>query len=55
MATIIRHRKKIKPNLKERYEDLISNKDYREAIFFNTSDAGAIKARLKIAKNYLID
>lgn len=55
MSVLIKHRAKIKANLADRYALLLKDKEYQEAIYFNTSDAVSVKERLKLAKQYLID
>lgn len=55
MSVLIKHRAKIKNDLPSRYKQLIQDKAYLEAISFNTSDAAAMKERLKLAKQHLID
>ncbi|MBI1236187.1 MAG: DUF262 domain-containing protein [Alphaproteobacteria bacterium] len=54
MSVLIRNHGKIPKNLDKRYEDLIADEDYREAIFFNTSDASFVEKRLSLAEKYLI-
>ncbi len=55
MGVLIKHRQKIKGNIADRYEKLISDDDYKQSIFFNTSDAVTVRHRLALAKKYLID
>lgn len=40
-------------NLKEKFENLLLDRDYIQAVSFNTSDAGAIDVRLSKAISYL--
>ncbi|KTE26609.1 MULTISPECIES: DUF262 domain-containing protein [unclassified Sphingopyxis] len=54
MATLIRHSNKIPKDLKQRFTKLIADKDYRNAIFFNTSDPKEVELRLALAEKHLI-
>lgn len=54
MATLIRNEGKIANNFAARYADLLKDEKYREAIFFNTSDATTVQSRLSLAQKYLV-
>lgn len=54
MATLITNKGNIVANFAESYAQLLSDKEYRESIFFNTSDATTVDKRLKLAKRYLV-
>ena len=45
---------KIPKDLKARFEKLLVDDKYRNAIFFNTSDASVVKERLALAEKYLM-
>jgi len=55
MSVLIRKTSSIPPDLGNRFDALLKDKDYRQAVFFNTSDASTVKDRLKLALQYLID
>jgi hypothetical protein len=54
MATLIRNKRSRVDGLKARFKTLLSDKQFKEAIFFNTSDASAVEQRLKLAKKHLV-
>lgn len=54
MAVLIRHTNKIPTDIKARFEKLLLDEKYRNAIFFNTSDASVVKERLALAEKYLM-
>lgn len=54
MAVLIGHPKKIPNDLAVRFKRLLADEQYRNTIFFNTSDTSVVKERLILAKNYLI-
>lgn len=54
MAVLIRHPSKIPKDLKARFNKLIADDKYRNAIFYNTSDASYVKERLALAEKYLM-
>lgn len=54
LSTLIRQPKKIPNNLKERFEKLLENQEYRSSIFFNTSDPKEVRTRLTLAHRYLL-
>jgi hypothetical protein len=55
MATLIRHRDEVSGDLSVRYQRLISDEEYQQAISFNTSDAAVVKKRMEVARRRLID
>ena len=52
-STLIRSRKPFGDELAQKISDLLNNEDYREVIFFNTSDNVSVVERLKLAQAYL--
>lgn len=54
MSVLIRHYTKIPKDLKARYAKLLTDEDYRSAIFYNTSDPKEVADRQRIAQKYLI-
>jgi uncharacterized protein with ParB-like and HNH nuclease domain len=54
MAVLIRNPTKIPKDLKNRFEKLIADTNYRESIFFNTSDSATVKERLSLVEGYLM-
>jgi hypothetical protein len=54
MATLIRYKKARTDGLSARYKSLTEDKKFKEAIFFNTSDASVVQERMKLAKQYLV-
>ena len=54
MATLIKFEGKIASNFSDKYLELLKNELFREAIFFNTSDAIRVSSRLDLAKKYLV-
>ncbi|EDQ34917.2 hypothetical protein HPDFL43_01930 [Hoeflea phototrophica DFL-43] len=54
MSVLIRQPNKIPKDLKARFEKLLVDDKYRNAIFFNTSDASVVKERLALAEKYLM-
>jgi Protein of unknown function DUF262 len=55
MSTIIRYSAKIPNDIGVRFRNLLNDDAYRNSIFFNTSDATTVDARLELAKKFLID
>ncbi|WP_209279428.1 DUF262 domain-containing protein [Parasedimentitalea huanghaiensis] len=53
LPTLINSRPHNGKNLKDKLSKLFSDEEYRENIFFNTSDNAAVEKRIKIAKTYL--
>lgn len=54
MAVLIRNPSKISKDLKSQFDKLLNDKEYRAAIFFNTSDPKEVATRLKLASSYLL-
>ncbi|GAK32731.1 hypothetical protein JCM17846_26120 [Iodidimonas nitroreducens] len=54
MAVLIQNSGKIPKDIAIRFKNLTENDDYRKFIFFNTSDASAVKERLYLAERHLI-
>ncbi len=54
MSVLIRNPKKIPGDLKARFEKLLADKEYRDAIFYNTSDLPEVKRRLTLAEKHLM-
>lgn len=54
MAVLIRQPSKIPGDLNARYKRLLKDEDYRQAIFFNTSDPREVELRLALAHKYLM-
>lgn len=54
MATLIRNKKARADGLAARYSKLLAEKAFKDAIFFNTSDASVVEHRLRLAKEYLV-
>lgn len=54
LSTIIKYKNKLNSNLGNSYKNLISDQEYRDSIFYNTSDQMVVKNRLEIAKKYLV-
>lgn len=54
MATLIHYKKARVDGLAARYKKLIDDKKFKEAIFFNTSDASVVQERMKLARQYLV-
>jgi hypothetical protein len=54
MAVLIRNSNKIPKDLKARFSKLLTDENYRTAIFFNTSDASVVKERLALAEKHLM-
>ena len=54
MAVLIRHPERIPKDLAIRFQKLLMDEKYRNAIFFNTSDASVVKERLVLAEKYLM-
>lgn len=54
MCTIIENISSIPPNLKERYEALISNPDYEKTTYISTSDKDVIENRFRLTSQFLV-
>lgn len=54
MAVLVRNSTNVPKDLKARYATLLSNEDYRKAIFFNTSDPKEVQKRLELAHRVLM-
>ncbi len=54
LSVMISSPSKVREDLAEGYRQLISDDDYKEAIFFNTSDAATVEKRLRKAKTYIL-
>lgn len=55
MSVLIKFKPRIKHNIEQGYRTLITDKQFRDAIFYNTSDASAVRDRIRLARQYLID
>ncbi len=55
MSVLIKFRTRLKSNIEQRYNRLVHDKQFREAIFYNTSDASVVEDRIHLARQYLID
>lgn len=55
LSVLLRHASNAPSDVANRYQGLLADKAYQNAIFFNTSDAATVKERLKLARQYLVD
>lgn len=53
MAALINNVDNIPDDLAARFDLLMADEEYREAIFFNTSDTSVVKDRVRLASEYL--
>ena len=54
MTALVRNSNRIPNDLKARYAKLLGDDDYRQAIFYNTSDPKEVENRMKLAHKYLM-
>ena len=53
MSVLMSAGPKVPIDLRQRYDQLLDNEDFKKSIFFNTSDVAVVKLRLGLAQNYL--
>lgn len=54
MATLISNKKARADGLEDRFSALLKDAKFKDAIFYNTSDASVVQERMKLAKQYLV-
>ncbi len=55
LSVLILGVKRMPNDLSERFARLLKDEKYRDAIFFNTSDASVVKERLRLSRHYLME